>query len=132
MSFYKEQFRELIDDTLHEIGLYSEDAVNILLGTAAQESRFGKYMKQLKNGPAKGVFQMEPATFKDIIENYVRHRPQLMSYLCAISATLEADEMVWNLKLSICMARIHYLRVPEPLPTDLSGYARYWKMHYNT
>lgn len=132
MSFYKDQFRELIADTLEEVGLYSEDAVNLLLGTAAQESHFGTYLKQLKSGPAKGVFQMEPATFKDIVENYVRHRPKLVSYLSSVSTTFEAEEMVWNIKMAAVMARIHYLRVPKPLPTDLSGYAAYWKKYYNT
>ncbi len=32
------------------------------------------------------------------------------------------------------MARVHYLRVPEPLPApgDIEGLARYWKAHFNT
>jgi len=30
------------------------------------------------------------------------------------------------------MCRIHYLRVPEPIPDTIQGQAAYWKMHYNT
>jgi hypothetical protein len=30
------------------------------------------------------------------------------------------------------MARVHYLRRPEPIPTDLTGQAEYWKKWYNT
>ena len=32
------------------------------------------------------------------------------------------------------MARVHYLRVPQPLPAadDIDGLARYWKAHWNT
>jgi len=136
MSFDKHQFRELIADTLEEIGLYSEDAVNLLMGTAAQESGFGTYLKQLKNGPALGVFQMEPTTFKDILEKYLKHKKNLY---CRVYDALgydfvpnDPELLVYNLKFAIIMARIHYRRVPEPLPNDLSGYAKYYKKYYNT
>lgn len=41
--------------------------------------------------------------------------------------------MTWNLRFATAMARIHYWRVPEPLPDadDIDGLARYWKQHYN-
>lgn len=135
MSFYKEQFRDLIADTLDEIGLHSEHAVNLLLGTAAQESGFGKYLRQLKNGPALGVFQMEPNTYNDIVKNYLKYKRPLtneMESSCQCLIEYNSDALIWNIKLAICMARIHYLRVPAPLPTDLSGYAAYWKKYYNT
>jgi len=132
MSFNKCQFRELISDTLEEAGLYSEDAVNLLMGTAAQESGFGTYLKQLKSGPAVGVFQMEPATFKDIIHNYLRYKPELFEKVRSFCMELEADEMIWNLKFAIIMARVQYFRRREPLPNNLSGYAKYWKKFYNT
>jgi len=39
-----------------------------------------------------------------------------------------------DLAYACAMARIHYLRVPERLPSamDVDGLARYWKAHYNT
>jgi len=132
MSIYKDQLRELISDTLNEIDLYSEDAVNLLMGTAAQESHLGTYLRQLKSGPALGIFQMEPNTYWDICLNYLEYKPELYAKLKKVCGKLDPDHLVWNLKLAICMTRIHYLRVPKPLPTDLSGYANYWKDHYNT
>ena len=62
MSLNKNQFQNLIEKVLKEFGMYSESATNLLLGTAAQESRFGTYIKQI-NGPACGVFQIEPLTY---------------------------------------------------------------------
>jgi len=130
----KEQLRELIDETLKEIGLHSKDAVNLLMGTCAQESHLGEYIKQIK-GPALGIFQMEPATFVDIIDNYLYYHPvKRMAKIIAVckASHISPEDLRWNLKLSICFARIHYLRVPEKLPNSIEGYAAYWKKYYNT
>lgn len=135
MSLDKYQFRELISDTLDEINLYSEDAVNLLMGTSAQESLFGTYLKQLKSGPALGIFQMEPNTYNDIVNNYLRYKIDLLNDIqdsCQCEVENNSEALVWNIKLAICMARVHYLRVKEALPADLSAYAKYWKNHYNT
>lgn len=71
MSFDKNQFRSLILRVLTNVdpALCSDAAVNLLLGTAAQESEFGKYIRQIR-GPALGVFQMEPATFDWLRDKY--------------------------------------------------------------
>ena len=129
----KDQLRELIEETLKEIGLYSKDAVNLLMGTCAQESHLGEYIKQIK-GPALGIFQMEPATFVDIEQNYFRYKKELYEKVKSKSRVsyLYSGLMVYNLKFAICMARIHYLRVPEKLPDSIEGYAAYWKKYYNT
>jgi hypothetical protein len=73
MAFDKKQFRDLIQRTLQDLGMHSESAVNLLLGTAAQESQFGTYFRQIGGGPALGVFQMEPDTEIDIWDNYLRY-----------------------------------------------------------
>jgi len=131
----KDQLKELIEETLEEIGLNSPDAVNLLLGTAAQESHMGEYIRQLGDGPAVGIFQMEPATWEDINLYYLNYNRQNLKMrigaACEISH-FRADAMRWNLKFAICYARLHYYRVSEPLPSSLAGYARYWKKYYNT
>ena len=50
-------------------GMWSEAAENLLVGTAIMESDLA-YLKQ-KNGPALGVYQIEPFTHKDITERYI-------------------------------------------------------------
>lgn len=136
MTIDKEQFEDLLTRTLRRLGLHSPAAVALLLGTAAQESRFGTYIRQLGSGPARGVFQMEPATEQDIWINYLVYRPQLVDKIkkiCNITRP-DTEALEANLLYQICMARIHYLRVPSPLPAsdDLSGLADYWKRFYNT
>jgi len=126
--------RQLIEKTISELGLYSYEAVELILGTCAQESAFGKYRKQIGGGPALGIFQMEPNTFNDIIENFLKYKPKLMAKIIEISNVLKlsASELVENDVLAICMCRIQYYRVKETIPLNLEGWAAYWKKHYNT
>ena len=123
----------VIEPTLHALELHSPAAVELVLGTAIQESRL-TYLKQIGGGPALGVCQMEPATHDDIFDNYLNYRPELRSLVMALTVTGEADEMVTNLAYAVAMCRVHYLRVPHPLPEagDVAGMAAYWKNFYNT
>ena len=125
--------RERITNVLKEIGLYSDDARELIMGTFAQESNF-KYVRQIGGGPALGFCQMEPATFNDIIENFLRYKPVLMCKVVRAVGLLEVEDLVHNVELMIAMTRIHYLRVAEKLPSykDVPAMARYWKKYYNT
>jgi len=133
----KHQLRDLITRVLKEVDLYSHDAVELLLLTAAAESNLGQYIRQVGGGPALGIFQVEPATESDIWENYLSYRPEFckkISGLFPSGGTFEIEEMEFNLGYQIIMARIHYLRVPKPLPKagDVEGMASYWKQYFNT
>ncbi len=41
---------------------------------------------------------------------------------------------IWNLAYATAMCRVHYLRVPRPLPDAgaVRAMGEYWKRHYNT
>lgn len=134
-------FKELIiEPTLKRFDLYSEAATNLLLGTAIQESRL-TYLKQLGNGPALGVYQMEPSTHDDIWENYLKFNTVLRWRIGGGDKSAHTPtrprshkSLVSDLAYATIMARIHYLRRPEALPEadDVEGMAQYWKDHYNT
>jgi hypothetical protein len=97
---------------------------------------------------------MEPATHDDIWLNYLKFRRFLWQSVAAEAVSgatpcryepneiaeadgpewwPDADEMAWNLRYAALMARVHYLRVPKPLPKvgDVEAMARYWDTHYN-
>lgn len=141
VSIDKENLRELITNVLQMVDancgtrLYSENAVEQLMLTAATESHLGKYLKQV-GGPAEGLYQMEPRTTIDIIENYVQYHPELMKAVELVTPSHGIDNisMQGSIPLQTLMARIHYLRVPDSLPSkdDVEGMANYWKAHYNT
>ena len=139
MAFNKKQFQDLIERVLTELNMHSRAAVNLLLGTAAQESGFGTYLQQMGGGPARGVFQMEPATEKDIWCSYLVYREDLAETVWQVAGAAydvgpSISALEANLSYQIAMARIHYRRVAEPLPpyNDVGALSRYWKRHYNT
>lgn len=136
----------IIEPVLKDLELYSQEAVDLICGTALIESVDGKYLTQIK-GPAKGIYQCEPDTLVDIWNNYIKYRPGLLNAIKKTSMTpqLDIDEipcvklLIGNLYFATAICRIHYLRAPEKIPSpqaDKNKYAeelaRYYKQYYNT
>lgn len=128
------QLKSAIKSVLSKCNMtINEDIINMLIGTACVESNCGEYLYQL-NGPAYGIFQMEPNTAKDIINNFINNKPQLkychdMLYLKGL--TLE-ENLCYNIAYQIFMCRVFYLRFKEKIPSTLDEQAKYWKKYYNT
>jgi hypothetical protein len=115
---------------------YSDTAVDLLVMTCAHESLGGKYLHQI-NGPARGIYQMEPNTEDDIDHNFLNFRPKLENKVDSTRGGFVDGEMMYNLAYATAMARVHYWRVSESLPDPLNaGYidalGEYAKKHYNT
>jgi len=111
-------------------------AVNLLLGTAAQESEMGLWLGQhgMTDG-AKGIFQMEDATFYDIKDRYLAQpdKEPLRLLLSQWAPDTSSPEILaGNLYAATFFARVHYWMVPEPLPEYIEEQAEYYKQHYNT
>ncbi len=130
----KVQLKSLITRTLQGIGLHSEDAVNLIMGTAAQESALGHYLRQLGNAPARGIFQMEPYTFKCHVKYLKQYKPGLADKILLFTGAsdFKVELLEYNLAFACAMTRVHYLRIPKALPGTMDGYANYWKTYYNT
>lgn len=129
----------IIDPTLKHLDMYSLAASNLMMGTAAQESRLGYFLMQVDShnrpqGPALGIFQMEPVTHDDIWDTYLAFRDELSGKIHSLSISVFADEMIHNLKYAVAMARLKYWRDPEPLPQagDIEGLAHIYKRVYNS
>lgn len=130
-----EQLRTVIvKPVLNGMGLWSPEAEELLLGTAAHESDGLKRITQYGNGPALSYFQMEPDTLDDLYENYLKYRPDKKNLLdkYKIPSLGLADNLSMNIAFAVASARLHYFRVAEPIPKSLVGQAAYWKEHWNT
>jgi len=143
----QQQARKFLDETivptLSKLDMNSEHAALLLLGTVAQESRF-YHRTQLGGGPAKGLYQVELLTARDITDRYLKNRHSTrLKFNTAVGldpntiwATVPDYFMLTLLQFNdifgTAIARLKYWMVPEELPKDVPGYAKYWKTYYNT
>lgn len=134
-----EYLKREIKNTLKNSNMYSEVLYKLLLGTAATESEFGQITKQT-NGPALGIFQIEPRTANDIWLNYLSVKPKLKEKVESVlwkNVDLNT-QLQYNVKYQILLAAINYRRVSEiynqKLPKDNSIWSLAWayKKFHNT
>lgn len=144
MKHVRAEIVPLIRDVCWQLtGQVYENAVRLLLGTAAAESSFTE-RRQREDGPARGLWGMEPETAWDIFENYLRfsftrHEKLVKLWLDFENGThlrpVQSD-LARHLEkyddFACAMARVKYLRDPDPIPETLEGQAEYWKKIYNT
>ena len=120
-----------------DLVLNSEAAINLMLGTAAQETNLGKYLHEIK-GSALGIYQIMPRTNDLVLKLLNREYPQLYTKVTLLkvsdSAISENEELKFNLYYQTAIARCVYYSIKESLPLadDLYALAAYWKRYYNT
>lgn len=121
----------VIRPVLKAMNAYSLAAEELLIMTAAHESRMGYFLHQV-SGPALGIYQMEPDTADDIWLNYLEYKPLLAAIVGQWGGNHE--DLIGNLFYATAMARTHYLRDDDALPdsSDIRGLAAYYKRVYNT
>lgn len=116
---------------------YSLDAMYLMMATAMMESKL-THLKQLPEGPAIGLFQIEPATYFDVIRYLVEvnryHGDKVLHYLNRGSFPADPLFLASDLALSVLIARYKYWMITEPIPSykDTPGQAAYYKRYYNT
>jgi hypothetical protein len=123
-----------VEPALTQLGLYTLQAEQLLMGTAAVESNFTNFV-QFGDGPARGMFQMEPPTFDDMLDR-VLDNPNNAALKAAVYAAAANRppafvELAANHLLAAALARVKYFSVPGEIPLDLADQAEYWWTYYN-
>lgn len=127
--------RYIVYPVLQSMKLYSEATEKLILGTAAQESGMGEYLRQMKGGPARGIYQMELLTLDDLYNNFLRYNHTLMQRVDQwriLNMPREID-MIGNLYFATALCRAQYYRFEEPIPSadDINGLGKYYKTYWN-
>lgn len=132
---------DIVRPTLNILARFNENlaiepAVTLMMGTAAQESDLGFFLRQHPSGPAKGWWQVEDATHADVWRYLQREENiELARLVLGLSRHKTVmpphSEMINNPLYSCAIARIKYWMVPAPLPVDLDGLAEYWDRYFN-
>jgi hypothetical protein len=125
---------------LYMVGNYESRNANFLsLCTAAIESNCGYYIKQI-GGPALGVWQMEPITYRDIWVNCDALGVNDLGRLMISMSNRDDDKekrmlsLVSNPMYACAMARLKYSMDVAPLPDseNIRAVYDYYKRIYNT
>lgn len=137
MFFDADDFRQLIvRDTLQAIGEWTPAHENLLLGTAAQESKMGLNLKQ---GRLLGIYHISPAAHRAVWDKYLLHHPDLASRVRGLAGQHSFirdphGELVTNLKYATAIAWLIYKRTREETPAseDIQGLAKFWHRHFRS
>jgi hypothetical protein len=116
--------------------MYSTEALYLMTCTALVESKL-THIKQMPSGPALGFFQVEWATYLDVVRYLEKNRKlfTLILYYCERDHfPMKTPTHMCDMVLNVLIARVKYYMQPEPLPTSLDahGLANYYKKYYNT
>lgn len=139
MSIDVDQLRDvIIRPALSAINLVSDSAIALLLGTAAQETGLGTYIKQLNTDKGGwGIYQMQSATFDYVWEKYISNSLSMKSKIqLYLGYTIKPNyqRMASDLGLATIMTRLYYYSFTTPFPdaNDIEGFGKYWKSYWNT
>lgn len=133
------QFREaIVRPTLQAIMLWSAEAEELLIATAAHESAGLRYIKQVR-GPALSFYQIEPATAREVWDRWLPRQSARLKDLVKIETEFRPGDLLerrllGDLHFATIVARLNYRRFPEALPSadDVPAMARLWKKRWNT
>ena len=129
---------EIIDEVLHQLekaGIpRTIEAYQLVLETGMAESGYRALEGYGKGNPAVSFWQIEPATIRDIWENYISFRKPLIeaTYKLGLIEENKVFSVFSNIALAVAFCRIHYRRQPGAIPKTMPARAAYWKQHYNT
>jgi len=130
----------VIEPTLSLLGAFDERmntpaSVELLMGTAAQESDLGYYLVQTK-GPALGIYQIEPATHDSIWKYYINRKGkeklrEIIYGICGCTEQPDRYALITNLAYATAVARLKYWPIAAAIPEDMWGQAEYWDKWFN-
>lgn len=131
----KSHLREIIVEVCNTLGHGGPNncAVDLMLETAAQETHCGQLRDSTPNGAGRGIFQIDPIAFNDIIQRTRSADATMVFNQFAVDIkTVRHDALDHSPLLSAIFCRLFYKLIPEAIPATLAERAAYWKKYYNT
>ena len=130
----KEIINEVLDG-LEEAGIKkTKEASDLVFETGMAESGYRALEGYGSGNPAVSFWQIEPATIRDMWDNYITYRKPLIeaTYKLGLIEANKVFSVLSNIALAVAFCRIHYRRQPGAIPKTMPARAAYWKQHYNT
>ena len=124
-----QEIKEIVEHALYKLNCYSDDALALVV----------RALEGYGDGtPAIGFWQIEPATLKDMIKNFLNYRKRYKDALKELGMEFKGDDIeisvMSNMAVQAALCRLHYRRDKKPLPSwdDMEAQGLYWKRVYNT
>lgn len=121
---------QIIGPTLRYLGVDSNVAEELLLGTAALESKLNPLHK---DATGLGIYQITPEQHRQIWDTYLAFKPDLASKVRGLASQHRFlqdpdSELSWNLSYATAIAWLIYQReeIVLPQPCDASQLGRLW------
>lgn len=131
---HRDQPRQYAQAVCDVLGHGSTDqAVNMLLRTCAQETGLGTVKDRHWRTAGVGLMQIDEIPFYDAINR--SKDIDLFKIKTAFGIDLRQvthGESAFSPLISMLVARLFYKLIDDPFPIDLEGQANYYKHHYNT
>ena len=118
--------------------LNTRAARQILVVTAGVESGMGHYVRQLGNGPALNIYQMEKWVYEDdfkrVTEWIERKQLDIPEYEVLVEQYAVAEWTIRDNFAATVAARLHYWLVPHALPEagNVEKIWLYYKSYWNS
>lgn len=113
---------------------WSANAELAILMIIAHESNCGHYLAQLKDGPAKGIIQMEGWVHDDTWENSdsIKTNALTLGFISQGSERPHSDKLYSDLAYNVFMARQRLFMDTRPLPSIPLELSKYLKVFWNS
>ncbi|MDE1463943.1 hypothetical protein [Spartinivicinus poritis] len=140
MGICAEELRHyVVQPTLKQLQIKHCLAENLLMGTAAQESGLGFYLRPKKHH-SYGIYCITPIMHRNIWDKYLVQLPELASQVRGLASQHEFlenphQELATNLSYATAIAWMVYQRVPNfPTkgdPSNLGLLGKCWRRYYH-
>ena len=107
-------------------------AMQLLLETAMAETSMGK-TKDTTKYAGMGITQFDEVGFNDVLDRVRFEDVAIIKEKMDIELSwVKWEDLRYNPLLCFIFTRLKYKKIPELIPNDVYGRAKYWKDHYNS
>ena len=107
-----------------------DNAYCLLIETAQQETKLGKYSDRTDYAAGNGLCQCDSLPFTDTqARTSAKNRALILEAFDIDINQVAWRELAYSPLLAMLWCRMHYLLRPGAIPDTLDGRAAYWKKH---
>lgn len=107
--------------------------VQALIGICCVETNLGRFEDAHPDKWGVGLTQFDQIGFDDVkARTRNKDKIKLEKEFGYVMKDLVLKDLKDDPLLALCFARLKYKLIPDDIPADIPGQARYWKRFYNT